>query len=132
MCILKPMVAQLVTIEDTENKTPHILDQVANSEMGTLWFHHHADMKTPFSRWLAINRQRRAVRYRHTTKNIDRVAFEIADIATTAGLVAFDDGSPKNYLSFFRVGQDGTVVSLPFGKVETLQTGRYFLWYNPA
>lgn len=134
-CILHN-VNNVVTIEDTTTKEKHLLDQVAESPSGTLWYYSHQGLRTPFSRWLAINRQRRNTRFRHTAKDISRVVFSITDVAEEDGIVAFDNGRSKNYLAYYQVDQ-GRVSLLAPNQVQNLKVTGYFLWKldrvtNPA
>lgn len=120
---------EVVTVDFASEKEPtHILDKVATSPPKTLWFHVH-DGKTIFSRWLAINRARRGVRYRHTPFNIDRVVSDLSEMAASDGVVAYDNGNASAYLQYARV-TNGNVEFLKVKDVPRLKANRYFIWHG--
>ena len=118
--------SDVITIDDTKQQL-HILDRVSSSQPCEMWFYDHTGMKTPFSRWLAINRKRKEVRLRHTTKNISRVVTELEQIATQDGVVGYDSGLQMNYMWYFIV-TDGAAKSVQPKEVESMKSGTYLLW----
>ena len=94
---------------------------------GQLFEYDHTGKKTPFSRWLAVNRKRHGKRFRHTARRISEVQFARTG-RDVIGVAAFDTGKS---LTYFRTQGSASQTLMP-QDVPALPANHYLLWIFPG
>lgn len=103
------------------------LTWLAASNPGTVIKYSHAGKVTIFSRWLAINRSRHGVRFRHSRKEFAQLSLSEDDIKPTIeGIACVDNGSRLTYFNIFR----GSINPIDDGTVADLPKDKYALWHR--
>ena len=101
-----------------------VLSGIASDTPWTIMDYDHSGKKTPFSRWLAINRKRHGAKFRHSRKDISVVGSGTQDL--TEGKFSIiqeqDRGSSRYYFGFGEILPDD---------VPDLPTGKYKIWRRP-
>ena len=92
-----------------------LLSTIASGEPGIATDYDHSGKRTPFSRWLAINRKRHGVRFRHTTKDVEKVALNAAELSgeETFAAVNTSDSGPLTYYKGGKQVSQSEVPNLP-------------------
>ena len=103
------------------------LTRLAISDPGTVIKYNHAGKVTIFSRWLAINRSRHGVRFRHSRKEFAQLSLSEEGIKPTIeGVACVDNGDRLAYFSIL----GGSINPIDDGAVTDLPKDKYALWHR--